>query len=199
MQEIIGYLRVNYLENIGIISTLICVWLNTKQNIWGWPWAILASIVYGVIFYQAKLYSDMELQIVFAIISIYGWWQWLYGGKEKSNLKVTKTPQKYFYILLIILVLFACISGYLHKKYTDASLPYFDSTLTALSLIAQWLLARKYIENWILWIAANIGYIFMYFSKNLFGTSVLYILLLALALKGYFDWRKSIVGRNYFK
>lgn len=196
MQEIIEYLRINYLENIGIVSTLICVWLNTKQNIWGWPWAILASIVYGIIFYQAKLYSDMELQIVFAIISIYGWWQWVNGGSEKNSLNATKTPKRILIILAILIVLFACTSGYLHNKYTDASWPYFDSTLTAISLIAQWLLARKHIENWILWIIANIGYILMYFSKNLFGTSVLYLLLLVLAVKGYFDWQKSMVDIN---
>lgn len=193
MQNIFEYLQSNYLENIGIISTLICVWLNTKQNIWGWPMAILAAIVYGIIFYQAKLYSDMELQIVFVIISIYGWWQWLYGSEKKNTLKVIITPKRYFLILLVIFILFSCISGYLHKKFTDASWPYFDSSLTAISLIAQWLLARKYLENWILWIMANVGYILMYFSKNLFGTSVLYILLLALAIKGYFDWRKSMM------
>ncbi len=193
MQNIFEYLQSNYLENIGIVSTLICVWLNTKQNIWGWPMAILAAIVYGIIFYQAKLYSDMELQIVFVIISIYGWWQWLYGSEEKNTLKVIITPKRYFLVLLVIFILFSCISGYLHKKFTDASWPYFDSSLTAISLIAQWILARKYLENWILWILANAGYVLMYFSKNLFGTSVLYILLLALAIKGYFDWRKSMM------
>jgi nicotinamide mononucleotide transporter len=186
------YLKTNYLENIGIVSTFICVWLNTRQNIWGWPWAIFASIIYGIVYFQAKLYSDMELQVVFIIISIYGWWKWLYGGEDKTVLPVTKTPQKFYVILSTILTLFALLSGYLHGKYTDASLPYFDSTLTAISLVAQWLMARKYIENWLLWIVANFGYIFMYFSKSLFGTSVLYLFLLALALKGFLDWRKSI-------
>lgn len=186
------YLKTNYLENIGIISTFICVWLNTRQNIWGWPWAIFASIVYGVVYFQAKLYSDMELQIVFVIISVYGWWKWLYGGDNKSIFPVTKTPAKYFFFITAILFLFAIGSGYLHGKYTDASLPYFDSTLTAISLVAQWLMARKYIENWILWVVANVGYVYMYYSKDLFGTSVLYLLLLVLAIKGYWDWNKTI-------
>lgn len=186
------YFKNNYLENIGIVSTFICVWLNTRQNIWGWPWAIFASIIYGVVYFQSKLYSDMELQGVFIIISVYGWWKWLYGRENKMVLPVTKTPQKYYLILFVILILFALLSGYLHGKYTDASLPYFDSTLTAISLVAQWLMARKYIENWILWVVANVGYVFMYFSKNLFGTSVLYLFLLALAVKGFLDWRKSI-------
>jgi nicotinamide mononucleotide transporter len=196
MQVVLDYLKNNYLENLGIVATLICVWLNTKQNIWGWPWAIIASGVYGFVYFQAKLYSDMELQIVFIIISIYGWWQWIFGGEQKNNLPVTNTPKKLYLILATILILFACISGYLHSKYTDASLPYFDSSLTAISLIAQWLMARKYIENWLLWIAANIGYMFMYFSKNLNGTSVLYLLLLAMAIKGFIDWRKTVVLKS---
>lgn len=185
------YLKNNYLENIGIVSTFICVWLNTRQNIWGWPWAIFASIIYGIVYFKAKLYSDMELQVVFIIISVYGWWKWLYGGEDKTVLPVTNTPQKYYLILAGILVLFAFASGYLHGKFTDASLPYFDSSLTAISLVAQWLMARKYIENWIFWIVANVGYVFMYFSKDLFGTSVLYLILLALAVKGFLDWKKS--------
>lgn len=186
--EIIDYLKNNILENLGIATTLICVWLNTKQNIWGWPWAILASVIYGIVYFNAKLYSDMELQIVFIIISIYGWWKWVNGGPENSKLIVSKTPRKFYVYLGIIFILFALISGYLHQKYTDASFPYFDSSLTAISLIAQWLMARKYIENWLLWALVNIGYIFLYFSKDLFGTSVLYLLLLALAVKGYYEW-----------
>ncbi len=189
--EIIEYLKNNFLENLGIATTLICVWLNTKQNIWGWPWAIVASIIYGIVYYEAKLYSDMELQLIFILISAYGWWQWVYGGPNKNELKVTKTPTKYYLFLVPIVILFACASGYLHKKYTDASLPYFDSTLTALSLAAQWLMARKYIENWLLWIAVNIGYIFLYFNKSLLGTAGLYILLLLLAIKGFFEWKKQ--------
>lgn len=196
MQEIYQYLVSNWLENLGILSTLICVYLNTRQNIWGWPWAIVASIIYGIVYFQAKLYSDMELQIVFIIISGYGWWQWLYGGQQKNDLPVTFTPQKYYLVLLIIVMLFALLSGYLHGKYTDAALPYFDSTLTAISLVAQWQMARKYIENWVLWITANLGYIVMYFSKNLLGTSVLYVLLLCLAIYGYLGWRKTLKTEN---
>lgn len=192
MQEIVNYFTQNWLENLGILSTLICVYLNTKQNIWGWPWAILASAVYGLVYFKAKLYSDMELQIIFIVISAYGWWQWLYGGGAKNNLPVTNTPRKYYIWLLAIILIFAWLSGYLHSKFTDASLPFADSLLTAISLVAQWLMARKYIENWVLWIGANIGYIFMYFTKGLNGTSVLYIILLALAIMGYADWRKSM-------
>jgi nicotinamide mononucleotide transporter len=194
MEYIINYLQSNIWEHLGIATTLICVWLNIKQNIWAWPLAIIASAIYGYIFYQESLYSDMELQFVFIIISIYGWWQWLNGNTQKDNLPVTNTPQKELLILLVFLVSFACISGYLHGKYSNASFPYFDSALTAISLVAQWMLAKKYLQNWILWIVANLGYIGMYYSKNLYGTSVLYFLLLIMAAKGFWDWKKSILS-----
>jgi nicotinamide mononucleotide transporter len=189
---IINYLLENLLENLGIASTLICVWLNTKQNIWGWPWAIIASIIYGLVYFEAKLYSDMELQIVFIIISAYGWWKWSTGTGPEKQLLVTNTPKKTYLFIIPIIILFALLSGYLHQKYTNASLPYFDSTLTAMSLVAQWLMARKFIENWILWVIVNIGYIYLYFTKELNGTAVLYLLLLALAIKGFYNWNREM-------
>jgi len=188
MQE---YIQQNWLEDLGILTTLICVWLNTRQNIWGWFWAIVSSGIYGVIYWQFKLYSDMELQVVFIILSIYGWYQWLFGGKEKTELPVTKMPSKFWLACTIIFVAFSVASGYMHGRYSDASLPYIDSSLTAISLIAQWMMARKYVENWILWISADFFYTGMYCYKGLYGTGVLYLLLSALAIKGYLDWKKS--------
>lgn len=189
----IDYLFTNWLENLGVVTTLICVWLNTQQNIWGWFWAIISSTIYGVIYWKFQLYSDMELQIVFILLSIYGWYQWLFGGNQKTELPVSRMPQKLISVCLLVWLAFTGLSGYLHGKYTDASLPYIDSSLTAISLIAQWMMAKKYIDNWILWIVANVGYVGMYFFKGLHGTSLLYVLLLVLAIKGYTDWRKSIV------
>jgi nicotinamide mononucleotide transporter len=185
------YLQQNWLEDLGILTTLICVWLNIRQNIWGWFWAVISSAIYGVIYWQFKLYSDMELQVVFIVISIYGWYQWKFGGNEQKELPVTQISIKYLIACGFIFVGFTAISGYLHGKYSDASLPYLDSSLTAISLIAQWMMARKYVENWLLWMVANICYTMMYYYKGLHGTSVLYVLLLAMAVKGYFDWKRS--------
>lgn len=195
MNTIMVYFEQNYLEVAGIVSTLICVWLNIRQNIWGWPWAIVSSAIYGFIYFKAKLYSDMELQIVFIIISIYGWWRW-WQGNINQDLPVAHIAKKAVPYLILIFVAFTAISGYLHQAHTDASFPYFDSSLTAISLIAQWLMARKYLENWLLWIIANIGYIYLYFSKSLNGTAILYLLLLGMAIKGYLDWRATLKTQN---
>lgn len=192
MESVLNYIRQNPLEVAGIVTTLICVWLNTRQNVWGWFWAIISSGIYGVIYFQARLYSDMELQGVFILLSVYGWYQWRFGGTRRDDLPVTLMPTKFWVPCLLIFAAFTGVSGYLHGRYTDASLPYADSALTAASLIAQWQMAKKYLENWVLWIAADVCYVGLYLARNLTGTALLYALLLALALKGYLDWRRSL-------
>ena len=188
----IEYLQQNWLEVLGIITSLICVWLNTRQNIWGWFWAIVSSGIYAVIFWQSNLKSDAELQVVFILLSLYGIYEWKFSKEEKIMLPVSKISLQLALICLIFLGIFTTISGYLHSQYLEASLPYLDAGLTAISLIATWMTARKYLENWILWIGANIFYVGMYIYKGLNGTSILYILLIILAVKGYRDWKKSM-------
>ena len=190
--EIFDYLQKNWLENLGILTSLICIWLNTKQNVWGWFWAIISSAIYSIIFYQAHLFSDMGLQGVFILLSIYGWYAWLFGNEAKTVLSVSKIPTNLSFLCIGFFLIFALISGYLFSKYTKASLPYLDSSLTAVSLIATWMTARKYLENWLLWIFANVVYVGMYAYKGLNGTAVLYVLLIVLAMKGYITWKKSV-------
>jgi nicotinamide mononucleotide transporter len=192
----IDYLQKNWLENLGILTSLICIYLNTQQNIWGWFWAIVSSAIYSIIFYQARLFSDMGLQGVFILLSIYGWYTWLFGSKEKTVLSVSKIPTKLSIICIGFFLVFTLTSGYLFSQYTKASLPYLDSSLTAISLIATWMTARKYLENWLLWVFADIVYVGMYFYKGLNGTAVLYVLLIALAVKGYKDWGKTVNGER---
>ena len=187
------YLQQNWLEVLGIITSLICVWLNTRQNVWGWFWAIICSAIYAIIFWQSNLKSDAELQVIFILLSIYGIYEWKFSKGEKTILPVSKIPLKLALICLIFLGLFTGVSGYLHHKYLGASLPYLDSSLTAISLIATWMTARKYLENWLLWIGANVCYVGMYVYKGLFGTSILYVLLIVLAVKGFVDWRRSMI------
>jgi nicotinamide mononucleotide transporter len=186
-----NYLTNSYLEFLAAICTIVCVWLNIRQNIWGWLWAIISSSMYGLVLFKEKLYSDMELQAVFIGISVYGWWRWWRGTAARNDLVVRDTPIKYIPTLFLIFVGFTGLSGYLHQKHTDASLPYIDAALTGISIIAQWLMARKYLENWLLWIAANIAYVGIYMSKGLYISSILYIFLFAMAIKGYLEWRRS--------
>lgn len=188
--KITNYFTQNYIELLGFITTIVCVVLNILQKPWAWFWAIVSSFIYGIVFYQYGLYSDMELQGVFVIISIYGWYNWKFGIEKKItaivNVKNNQIP--YF---IAILILFSLISGFFHAKIKGASLPYLDSFLTGISLIGQYFLAKKYIQNWWLWIIANVGYVLLYSYKELYITAFLYIILLVLAVKGLQTWKKQ--------
>ena len=189
-----NYLQQNWLETLGIITSLICIWLNTQQSIWGWFWAIISSGIYSIIFFRTHLFADMGLQFFFILLSIYGWFSWKFGNENQTVLLVSKISTKLSFICSAFFLIFSLVSGYLLSKNSSASLPYLDSSLTAISLIATWMTARKYLENWLLWIFVNIAYVGMYLFKGLNGTAILYLFLIVLAMKGYKDW--SISARN---
>jgi nicotinamide mononucleotide transporter len=185
-------LHVDPYELIGFFTTILCVWLSAREIVWGFPVAIVASGFYGVVFYQAKLYSDAGLQVVYIILSFYAWYQWLYGGKNRTELPVSRVPGRLIPVLSGIGMLAAGTLGYLSHRFTDASLPYLDASTTATSLVAQWMLAKKHLENWLVWIAVDIVYIGMYFYKGLYPTAVLYFIITGLAVQGYWHWRKNL-------
>jgi nicotinamide mononucleotide transporter len=179
-------------ELIGFISGVICVYLVVKQNIWNWPVALVNAFFYILVFYQARLYADMGLQGIYIILSLYGWYEWLHGGQNNSPLTVSRIRHTEGLTLGVIAVCSTFGLGYLLHAYTNADLPYWDALTTVMSLCAQFLMARKKIENWIIWISVDIIYIGMYYYKALYLTMVLYAVFLVLATMGYFAWRKSL-------
>lgn len=180
------------LEIAAVIFNLIAVILVVRQSIWNWPIAIVGVVLFAIVFYQEKLYADMGLQIVFLILSIYGWYNWANPNTNTSkNLPIKLIPGEYMTYLIIIGVATTFSTGFLLAKYTDADIPYIDSFTTVISLTAQWMLARKYLENWLLWIFVDFIYVFVYLYKDLYYTSILYGLFFGLAIWGYYSWKKS--------
>lgn len=180
------------IEIVASILGLLSVYLVTKQNIWCWPTGIVMVLLYMFIFYEARLYSDMLLQLFFAGMQIYGWYFWLNGDSQRPAVKVTYLKKNEYYFWLLLILVLSAILGILMKTLTNADLPFIDAFTTAMSIIAQWLMTKKKIENWILWIFADLIYVAMYFYKALYPTSILYLIFLGLAVMGYFDWKKSI-------
>ncbi len=190
----------NVYEIIGFLSGVICVYLVVRENIWNWPVALINAFFYILVFYEARLYADMGLQVIYIIISIYGWYEWLHGGKEHGKLTVTRTGWLEASILLVIgfggtigLGMFLSHIPWIWPDLQPAALPYWDALTTVISLIAQWLMARKKLESWVLWILVDIIYIGMYYYKDLYLTLVLYAIFLILATSGLFAWRKSLM------
>ena len=179
---------------ILFITGALCVYLAAKENILNWPIAILSVVTYIYIFYHAKLYGDTILQFYFLGTSIYGWYYWSYGKTDslKSERPVSSLVKKDWLIILAIQIIFSVIIGILLDRYTDTDVPFVDGFCTVMSFIAQYLMTRKKLENWLLWIFVDIIYIPLYIHKNLLATSVLYFVFLFIAFQGYLDWKKTL-------
>ena len=166
-----------------------------RQNIWSWPTAIVNVVLYAIVFYEAKLYADMGLQVIYAILSVYGWYEWLYGGAGRTELHVSRTGPRLGAVLALIAAAGSALLGVFLHRATDAALPFMDSFLSSTSLVAQWMMTKKLLENWLVWIGVDVLYVGMFVFKGLFVTAGLYAVFLALAVKGYIDWRRSMAAQ----
>jgi nicotinamide mononucleotide transporter len=186
---------VSPLELVAALVGALSVWLSVRQNIWSWPTAIVNVVLYAIVFYEAKLYADMGLQVVYAILSIYGWYEWLYGGAGRTELRVSRTGLRLSAGLALVAIAGSALLGvFLHHE-TDAALPFMDSFLSSTSLVAQWMMTKKLLENWLVWIGVDVLYVGMFIFKGLFLTAGLYAVFLALAVKGFIDWRRSMAAQ----
>jgi nicotinamide mononucleotide transporter len=180
------------LEYVAAVFGIASVYLSAKQNIWSWPTTIVNVTLYAFVFHSSRLYAAMGLQVMFVIISIYGWYQWLYGGRNRTELKVSRTPRRLAVILALIGGSFALLLGTLLYRTTNAALPFLDSALSSASLVAQWMLTRKLLENWLVWIAVDVVYVGMFLASSLAVTAGLYFVFLVLCIMGYRQWKASL-------
>lgn len=185
------------LEWCGVITGILCVWLAAKNNIWNWPIAIVSVLIYIFIFFESKLYADMGLQFYFFGMNIYGWYYW---SKQKNNQTETRSisliTKNEILFSTAGIIIFTLALGFLLHKNTDASFPFIDSFCTACSLIAQVFLARKVLQNWLIWIFVDAIYVGVYFSKDLYATGLMYALYIFIATMGYLDWKKTYREQN---
>ena len=182
------------LEIIAAVIGAVSVYLSVRQNIWSWPTAIVNVVVYAVVFYQSKLYADMGLQVIYAGLSVYGWYEWLYGGANRTELHVSRTSSRLGATLAVIALVGSALLGTLLWRATDAALPFMDASLSSTSLVAQWMMTKKKLENWLVWITVDVLYIGMFIFKHLYVTAGLYAVFLVLAVRGYVDWRRSLAA-----
>jgi nicotinamide mononucleotide transporter len=170
---------------------LICVWLTVRRHIGCWPTGLAMVILYIFIFYRARLYSDMLLQVVYVFMQLYGWYAWLHGGAEGQPLVVTRMPAAQIPLWTAFGAAAAASLGGAMHIHTDASFPYIDAVATVASLIAQWLMGRKVLESWLVWIFVDVISIGLYLAKELYPTAGLYLVFLALATWGWIEWRNA--------
>lgn len=180
------------LEVAAAILTLGGVYLAVRGRIETWPVGIVGVSLYGFVFYQARLYANMALQGVFVAFSVYGWYQWLRGGAGRSRLPISRAPRRLLVPSIGAGLLGTAVGTLILAGTRDAAVPLVDAGLTAFSIVAQWLMTRKHVENWILWVAVDVAYIALFLSQRLFVTAGLYAVFTVLAAQGYREWKRQI-------
>lgn len=175
------------------ITAFANIYLAARNNIWNWLLGLIAVTLYAFIFYLTRLYGDMALQGVYFIFQIYGWFQWRFGGKDNTELTVHRMPKPYWLIALFAQILMTSVFYWFLSHHTNSTTPFVDAFTTALSLIAQWMMCKKWLENWSLWILLDLISLYMYSYKGLYLTTVLYAAFIALCMMGYREWKKALI------
>jgi len=177
------------IEIFGAIFGFLSVYFTIKQNIWCWYFGLLQVTLYCFVFFTSKLYSDMILHVIYIFLQVFGWYNWKYGGTNKSTLRVTLLTNATFWIGLTIIA--TLLVGYMMQTRTDASYPYEDAFIMIASLVAQYLMIKKILQSWMFWIIVDVVAIVIYAYKDLYFTTVLYVLFLVMAIIGYLEWKKA--------
>lgn len=185
----------NPFELAGFAFGIFGIWLTIRENVWCFPIGLLNVIISLALFYQQKLYADTILQGVYILLLAYGWINWRNKNKEEI-LSISFSSAPVLVMLLVLSIIFSVVAGFLFKTYTDASLPYWDSSATALSFAAQWMIAKKKIENWLVWMVVNVMYTGIYLYKDLWLYTALFAIYFLLAVKGWYQWKKLIHFEN---
>ena len=182
---------VSLLEVVAFALAIVMVVLNMRVNALAWPLAIISSLLYFALFWNSKLYGDASLQVFFALVALWGWWQWLRGrAADGAALQVRALPVRGRWALLLALALAWPATGLFLKTFTDTDVPWWDAFPTAASVIGQWLLGRKYVENWPAWVVVNVVSVGLFAYKGLWLTTVLYSLFVAMSFMGWRAWAR---------
>ena len=196
LQQIYALAVANRFELLAVIFGIVSVYLSAREKIWSWPTALVNVSLYSIVFYQAKLYANMALQVIYFALSLYGWYKWLYGGENRTALRVSRLARALGVRLLLIGATVAVVLGVALSRFTDAPVPYLDPATMSTSLVAQWMMTRKILENWLVWIAVDVVYVGLFIHQRLFLTAGLYTVFLVLAVFGYLGWRRSLASRT---
>lgn len=180
-------------ELAGFVLALLMVVCSIRELHWSWPLAIASSVLYFFVFRDSLLYAEASLQIVFALLALWGWWQWLRRGDDQSPaLTIQRMRARGWWLTAGALALLWPGLAWLLIRYTDSDVPWWDALPTALSLIGQALLGRKLLENWLVWLVVNLISVGLFAYKGLWLTCLLYLIFVGMSVVGWREWRKRL-------
>ncbi len=193
------WLRAQYggtwLEYAGFVTGIICIYLVAQESIWNWPIGIINASIYAVFFFQGKFPADAGLQIFFLFLGILGWWTWLRGGEGKTELDISRlSKQNWLQLLAVWAIGTACLFPV--ARGLEGKWPFWDSFLTVGSVLAQILVNKKKLENWLLWIVVNTCYVPIFFYRQWYMSAVLYFIFWCLAIAGFINWKRTLTGHQ---
>ncbi len=193
MEQAAKWLSENYIELLGVILGIAYVLFSIRQNILTWPVGLLTSAIYVWVFFESKLYADMGLQLYYVLISIYGWYEWLKGDEANHSgpIQISRLTLKLGFILAAVSIFLFVLMWIILKNFTDSPVPVADSLATSLSIVATWMLARKILEHWLVWIFVDTFSIGLFWYKDLLPTVLLFAVYTLMAFVGFVEWKKE--------
>jgi nicotinamide mononucleotide transporter len=180
------------LEVVAVVLAVVYLLLAIRQSIWCWTAAILSCLLYIWIMYRAGLYMESALQVFYIGMAVYGWYSWRHGPGKDHSLLVSSWPPVFHLVPILLVVALTALSGFLLTAYSDAAWPYLDSFTTWAAIVATWMVARKILQNWHYWFVIDAISVYLYASRDLWLTALLFVLYLVLILVGYRSWRRSM-------
>lgn len=188
----ISWIAANFVEVLGVVFSLLYLVFSIRQNILLWPMGIVSALLYMLVFFQSKFYADMTLNGYYFIISIYGWILWRKGSRDSKEFPVVKLKGKLAISLLLITSVSFLLIGIILSRFTDSPIPWWDAFTTALSFTATWMLAKKILQHWIIWIIVDLISMGLYLYRGLYPTLVLFGIYTIMAVIGYIQWKKTL-------
>jgi nicotinamide mononucleotide transporter len=188
-------LEMQDIETIGVFFGIISVILTIKEKIWCWFFGIINVLLFAYVFFQNKIYGQTVLQIFFLALNVYGWYEWLYGGKDNTRITITRvTKKEILYLIPLNLFIVFLLNEAIQSVSGKEKFTILDSVITSLSFTAQFFLAKKILESWLVWIMVNILSISLFIQTGLYKIGFFYFILLILATSGYITWKRKLVN-----
>lgn len=179
-------------EWIGALFGLVCVHLVARASVWNWPVSLLNTTLYFVVFLRARLYGEALLQVIFTLLSVYGWWSWRFGGAKGAELAIRRATRTQIGAAAAISLAGIGFSSFVLASATDSPAPLWDSSALVLSLVATWGQARKVFECWWVWILVDVISVPLYITRALYPTALLYTLFLLICITGLRHWSELL-------
>jgi nicotinamide mononucleotide transporter len=181
------------IEIIAAIIGTIYIVLEYKASPWLWLFNLLMALMYVYVYFDYGVYAQMLIQVYYVFFGVYGWLEWkgILKKREKKEKPITSLPSKYYLPITLTTIILSIAFSLILKQYTDSQVWLLDGLSTALSIVAMWLLAKKYYQQWLFWVIVEPLIIIMSLQTKMYATAVLYLIYTIIAIMGYFKWKKQ--------